>query len=319
MIKRVEEISGDITQLYHKGIERGEYLGFLSLKDIMSFRLGYPVYGCGAPFSGKTEFMFEILINLSKLKGWKHAIFTPETGTAQEVASELIKKVVQKDFFNTYGNQMSEAERMEAEMWVNEHFWIIDEDESPEFYSLFTMVEDYERLNGIKFQTLLIDPFNECKHEKHGKRDDEYLDEALTFVRINGQKNKRCNIILTHARDQQAEFFDYDGIKTKYYPAPTAREWANGQVWFRKGFLMFAVWRPPLGMVVGGEQVQSNETHIILQKQKPKGIAIASPDRPDRARLYFDWKKHRYYELVKDQRSFAGFVENKEFDDEVPF
>ena len=114
--------------------------------------------------------------------------------------------------------------------------------------------------------------------------------------------------IITHPRDQQIK--ERDGIR--FYPPPTPRDYAGGQAWYRKGLGMICIWRPTKGLKDDhGIEYQENETQVIIQKAKPRGVG-----KKGTIKLFFDLEKLRYYE--KDQ--FVGNKYGHEVHDEiVPF
>ncbi len=302
-----EPTDKNTVEEYEKGIQRGDDVGFKCLEDIFSIKKSSTLYVMGAPFSGKSEFIMEMLVNLSVFYGYKHCIYTPETGNGREVFAELAAKYIRKDYYDTYNNQMTLNEMYEAREWINKHFTIIDMNDSITPVQFFEYVDEVEEKVGHKFDTVLIDPWNELKHAKGKKRDDEYLDDVLKMVRQNATKHKRLNIISTHCRDQQARFAN--GIT--YYPMPTARDYAGGQVWFRKGMSMIAVWRPPEGLECEGitnyekgKPYEPNATIIAVQKAKPKGVAKAG-QLNKQAVIFYDVKKHRYYEQQGTSTRYA--------------
>lgn len=286
----MSELQPEIDKIYQSGIVKGAYIGFQSLANLYSIKLGCTTYVMGSPYSGKTEFWFEILINLSVFYGWKHVIFTPETGSKEEVAAELLSKCLKKPFYN-YNGRMTESEKYKELAWLDEHFYIIDpSDNSLTPEDFFKTVDEIEKTYKVKINTTTLDPYNELKHEIKDTRQDLYIEELLGLVRRNARAKNRHNCIITHAADQQP--ITQDGIT--YYPAPTPRQYAGGQAWFRKGMGMLAVWRPPSGLrSADGTEYQKNEVHIIVQKSKPKGVGERGT-----AVLYFDLYKNRYYELL---------------------
>ncbi len=250
----------------------------------------------GSPTSGKTELWFEFLINMSEFYGWKHVIYTPETGTKDEIVAELASKFLQKPFYKNYPGHMSESEKYKATQWLNEYFFIIDPaDKGISIVDFYDEVEKIEKDLKIKIHTTTIDPFNEIAHDMTGSngRQDLYVENMLGLCRRNAAKYTRHNCIITHCADQQS--ITENGIT--YYPAPTARQYAGGQAWYRKGLAMLGVWRPPVGLEEkDGTPFEDNEVHVIIQKSKPKGVG-----NKGRAKLFFDIKKNRYYE-----RSISG-------------
>ncbi len=298
---------------YEEGITRGLEVGFRCMQEVFSLKKGTTLYVMGAPFSGKSEFTLELLVYLSETYGWKHLIYTPETGDPVEIVAELSSKYIQKDFYKGYDNQMDTNEMYRATEWVDEHFTIVDFKEAitpQEFYELANEIEDEYNVN---FNTTLIDPWNEMKHAKGRYRDDEYLDDILSFIRKNARNHNRINIITTHCRDQQLV---RDG-DLFYYPMPSPRDYAMGQTWYRKGMAMIGVWRPPAELgamrienLRDAEPYGEHATVISIQKAKPKGVA--EPGKLNKnVVLYYDAKKHRYYENYGTQRRFASRTESE--------
>jgi len=98
MIKKLSDVSKELNTLYVDGLEMGKGVGWQWNDFPYSIRLGSTTYLAGAPASGKSEFWFEMLINLSCLHGWKHVIYSPETGSHVDVYSEIMHKFVGKPY-----------------------------------------------------------------------------------------------------------------------------------------------------------------------------------------------------------------------------
>lgn len=292
MFKRLENVKGELDKLRDKGLERGAYIGFSWEYLPYSVLLGSTTYIGAAPASGKTEFWFEILINLSHIHGWNHVIFSPETGDAKDIFAELCHKYTGKRYIKGE-NAMTETERVTAEYFINEHFFVIDpEDQDLTVEEFYKQVDKIERDCEVKIHTTTIDPWNELsekfKPEDLG-REDKYLSRILGYTRKNARTKNRHNCIITHVRDQSA--ITKDGIT--YYPAPSARDLAGGQVWFRKGFCVLTLWRPPAGIIENGtEPYKANELHVRIAKSKPKGVS-----KNGVYKMYLDTENYQYYYL----------------------
>jgi len=286
---KLDEVTQGLNKLRENGLTRGKETGFDFEHLGISIKPGCTTYIAGAPASGKSEFWLEILVNLSCLYGWKHVVFTPETGNVEEVFAELCFKYINKPYFSTVEGCMSEAERISAEMFISEHFFVIDpKDDIITIKDYYKIVDDIEKEFGITINTTTIDPFNEVKHDIGGGRQDLYIEEILGECRRNARATGRHNCLITHVRDQQA--IEKEG--KRYYPIPTPREFAGGQAWFRKGEQMIIVWRPPVGVSrEGGEGVyEPNEVIIRVAKEKPKGAS-----KKGDYTFFYSVKKNAYY------------------------
>ena len=287
------DVQNELDELYENGLQKGEKTMFKSMNDHYTVKLGATTYVYGAPYSGKSQLWFELLIQLSDLHGWKHAIFSPETGNVPEVYAELISMKAREPFYNDYGNRMNHMTYQHAKDWVHKHFVVIDGgDQMMTVIDFYEVVDIIEHVYGIKIHTTTVDPFNDMTHNfnEFNGRQDLYLESILTYVRQNSRKNHRHNCIVTHVQDQQI-MYDKD-LRIHYYPQPTYRQIAGGQAWSRKGMAMISVWRPPEGFQdEHGIPVEPNESWVHIQKAKPKGIG-----KTGMVRLRYNAKEGRYYE-----------------------
>ena len=155
---RLEEVTQNLNTLREKGLTRGKDIGFDFEKCGMSIKKGCTTYIAGAPASGKSEWWFEILINLSCLYGWKHAVFSPETGSVHEVYAELCFKYIGKPYYSTIDGCMNDGERTRAEMFISQHFFIIDPKDDPiTLDAFYKQVDAIEQDLGITIDTTTID------------------------------------------------------------------------------------------------------------------------------------------------------------------
>lgn len=300
---RYRDVQERVDALYEHGITRGVYLGFESLHEYYSFKPAATTYFYGAPFSGKSELVFELLINLSELYDQRHAIYSPESGEAHDIFAELLSKRLRKPFFRNLPDHMTEVEYLREKDWVDDHFYIIDpKDKDLTIEKFYTTVTELEKEYGVKIDTTCCDPFNELEHDfsANSGRQDLYIENRLGFIRRDAVAHHRHNIVITHIADQEP-------VKTKdgmvYYPPPTPRQIAGGQAWYRKGMNMIAVWRPPGNMTdtETGLPYEENEVHLIIQKFKPKGVG-----KRGTVKLYYDTRMNRYYEKFNGTKRYAG-------------
>lgn len=306
---KIEELELDIQDKYENGLAKGSEIGFSCLDPLYSVKLGCTTYVYGSPACGKSEFWFEIMINLSRKYGWRHAIYSPETGTPVDIAIELIHKWASKPFYDsldrtTSHKRLSKKEIQEIALEVNKYFYIIDAGEYDfsiqEFYA---KVDEIALENNVEIHTTMADPFNEFKHDLQGEARDMYLEGILGRIRRNARNSKRHNCVITHVIDQQLQQTKgVNGEDIYYYPLPTPRQVSGGQAYFRKGDAMICLWRPPFGAIepITNRIYENNEVLVAVQKAKPKGIG-----KIGRTTLYFDPMKSRYYEKLGETKSYA--------------
>lgn len=300
MYKRLNEVSNELNDLRDKGFQRGFSVGWSWDLFPYTVKLGSTTYLGAAPATGKSEFMKEIQINLSCLHGLNHVIFSPETGNYQEIYSELCHSFVGKPYIKgTYS--MTEAERVHAEQFIDKHFIIIDPiDEDLTLEKFYDLVDDIEIQTGKRIHTTLIDPWNELTEDYLPNdlgREDKYLSRMLGMSRKNARAKNRHNFIVTHVRDQAMKQVK----EVSYFPMAHAREFAGGQVWFRKGNTVLIPWRPPYGLSGSDNRpYQTNELHVRIGKSKPKGVS-----KNGTYVMFLDVERYQYYFMWEGKRVYA--------------
>ena len=164
-------------------------------------------------------------------------------------------------------------------MFINQHFIVIDPiDEDLTITKFYDLVDEIERKEQITIHTTTIDPWNELTEEFISSdlgRENKYLSRILGQARKNARKTNRHNCIINHVRDQpMVTAMSVAGTELRYFPIPTARDFAGGQVWFRKGLSVLIPWRPPYGLPdADGSGAEKNEVHLKVAKSKPKGVS----------------------------------------------
>lgn len=281
-IIQASDIKSDVIKLYEHGIEAGYHVGFSSLRRHYNVKLGCTTYYTGSPTSGKTELLFEILINLSEFYGWRHLIHTPETGSPKDIVAELAHKYIKKNFVDGYSERMEESELYNAINWIDEHFIIMDADDVSGCNLKEFLKHVDTALVNYDFQTITIDPWDELEHELNGLREDEYLKKYLSYIRRYARKNHIHFNIVAHPRTPQK---DKNGM---YLPA-TAYDISGGSKWYNKGEAILALHRPPQ---TDDGMPNRNMVKVMIQKAKPKEIGEKGV-----VEMYFDSSANRYYEM----------------------
>lgn len=306
MYKRLKDLQTELNDIRTLKNVRGKSIGWTFDHLPYTVKEGCTTYIGAAPASGKTEIWFEFLINLSCLHGWRHIIFSPETGNAAEVYAELCYKYIGKPY--TIGeNSMTQGEQITAEMFVNDHFIVIDPiEEDLTLEKFYELVDEISSKEEIEIHTTTIDPWNELtekfEHSDLG-REDKYLSRILGLARKNARKTNRHNCIINHVRDQpMVHGKTFEGHEISYFPMPSARDFAGGQVWFRKGLTVLIPWRPPAGLLLNdGTFATKNEVHLKVAKSKPKGVS-----KNGTYKMFLDVEKYQYYMIDSHGNKIYG-------------
>jgi hypothetical protein len=203
---------------------------------------------------------------------------------------------------------MTQGEQIRAEMFIDKHFIVIDPiDEDLTLPMYYKLVDEIERKHDIKIHTTTIDPWNELTEEYIQSdlgREDKYLSRILGMARKNARKTGRHNCIINHVRDQRPVTRElFSGETITYFPPPSARDFAGGQVWFRKGLSVLIPWRPPTGLKNSDNTIcMENEVHLKVAKSKPKGVS-----KNGTYKMFLDVERYQYYMIDwKGNRVYAN-------------
>ena len=295
-----KELKGNLTTLRKEGVKKGAWTGFDSLFDKYSMKKGSTTYIYAGAHQGKSQFGFELMMNLAQYSDWKWAIYSPETGSPTEVFAELMWVYLRKPFLVNDHLTATDEETEQAFEFINEHFYIIDsglQDLSIEGF--YTAVQEIEQEHFIEIDGCFVDPFTEIKTDvSSGVRDDIAIGQILTRIRKHSAERDYHTIVTVHTKHQQAKY--KNGVP--YVDKPTMNDIAGGMQWSRKGMMVINVWRCPFGLEDGnGVPYEANQVEITVVKAKPKIVG-----KLGKVTLYYDKMKNRYYELDKQgQPRFA--------------
>ena len=290
IIYKAEDVVDSLSTLRKEGVKKGAWTGFDSLFDKYSMKKGSTTYIYAGAHQGKSQFGFELMVNLAQYSGWKWAVYTPETGSPTEVFAELLWVYLRKPFLVNDKVMATDEEKEEAMSFINEHFFLVDsglQDLSIEGF--YTAVETIEEDNFITIDDNMIDPFTEIRTDiTSGVRDDIAIGQVLTKVRKHSAERNYHTIVTVHTKHQQAKY--KNGIP--YVDVPTMNDIAGGMQWSRKGMMVLNVWRCPYGLEDGnGVPYEPNQVEITVVKAKPKIVGKLGT-----VTLYYDKMKNRYYE-----------------------
>ena len=300
IVYTAEELRGSLSNLRNEGIKKGAWTGFDSLYEKYSVKKGSTTYLYAGAHQGKSQFGFELMMNLSQFSGWKWAVYSPETGSPTEVFAELLWVYLRKPFLINNKITATDEESDKAIEFINRHFFIIDsglQDLSVEGF--YTAVEEIEETYDVKIDGCMIDPFTEIKTDvSSGVRDDIAIGQVLTKIRKHSAENDFHTIVTVHTKHQQAKY--KDGVP--YVDVPTMNDIAGGMQWSRKGMMVINVWRCPFGLQdENGIPYEPNQVKITVVKAKPKIVGNLGS-----VTLYYDKLSNRYYEIDKNgNKKFA--------------
>lgn len=287
MIVKYDNVRDAISLMRDKGHQRGENTGFECLDRLYSIKQGTYTFILAAPHHGKSEFAFELAFNQATKYGKKSLIYSPETGSVEDIYAEFIHKYTGRPIYKSMESHVDDKQFYAAINWIDQYFSIVDSDEkSYDFKDITSLVTD-EKI-------VITDPYNELRHEMSGYagRQDLYIEDLCGDIRRFCKKQNKHWILTLHPANQQIMTDKETGIV--YYPMPMARQAAGGQALLRKAMTWINMWRPNEGLKDEyGMPYADNQVLINIEKAKPKGVSTKGETS-----LFFDWKRNRFYEGV---------------------
>ena len=110
MIKKFEHIEKSLNEMRNSGNPKGENTGFKSLDEIFTLKQGSYTFVLAAPHHGKSEFCFELLFNQAEKFGKRSVVYSPETGSIEDIYAEFIHKFTGKPFYKSNPGAVEDKE-----------------------------------------------------------------------------------------------------------------------------------------------------------------------------------------------------------------
>lgn len=172
--------------------------GWIEVDRLIKIRTGHLMIISGYPSRGKSTFVDNLLINLSKRYDLKHLIASFESTIASHYNS-LLEMYEENTIYNLKRDEKIFGEAFE---YIAEHFYRFSIDK------LWTIDEICERAElsvakyGIK--TLVIDPYNRLDNE-WTDREDKYIGSILSKLCMLAKKLDILVIFVAHPRKPDGE------------------------------------------------------------------------------------------------------------------
>jgi hypothetical protein len=300
------EKAKELHSFHEYGYGTGAKLGWLGSREFVSFVDGGTTYIYGSPSAGKSIFAFEMLIDFAINYGKKTALMSPEEGSAGEIFGTLVSIYMGKPIIGKY--KMTDEELEIGSKFIQDYFYVIEpKTASINLEDFFAQVEGIERTFDVKIDYTFLDPMTYISHQypQGVTREDLAINETLKLNLLVAKQTNRHHFIAIHIRDMQMQKNEEGQM---YFPFPTARDLAGGQMFYRAGFNMLALWRPldvKNNPLVGSDGVphRENELIVFIQKFKPRGSGKLGSFS-----LFFDLGRNQFYELIDGERRYSPKV-----------
>lgn len=262
-IRRLSSFKKAFRWMYDTGIQRGESTGWPSVDTHYTVRPREWTLLTGIPGHGKTTWLDNLMVNLSRRDGWRWAVFSAENLPVERHAASLAAKYIGRPFGPHLRQRIDEEELRWAEMFIEDHFrWLnpIEEDCTiGRILMLATMLAEHRDESGMGIQGLVIDPWNELDHSRpQGLSETEYISGVLTKIRRFARNHEVHVFLVAHPTKMQRVKADVGATEAQVYPVPTPYD-VSGSAHFRnKADNCICVWRDVMNT--------QNDTQIHVQK-----------------------------------------------------
>lgn len=306
---RASEFSEEVYAAQGETFSKGWSCGWDCGDEHISFKKGFTSYVYSHPHQGKTVWVTESLIYLAKHEGLNVCIYSPETGGRKEVVWNLIQVYTGKRLYGKGAYQISTKEIDEAMDFIDKHFIILEHNpfankgnERFTVKDIFNQVHLAQEDYNMKIDVLCVDPFNllDRELEDDRKQIQDYVLSTLSFINSASKKMDLHTILVAHLAGDEVLTDKDTGIE--YSPKPHPSKLAGGQSFWRAGFQMIGLWRPPFGCVdKQGFPYREGSLWVLVQKTKPFGTG-----KLGYFEIFYNTDTHTLYETFGDRQFRCG-------------
>jgi len=216
---KVSDLMPDIMDLYENGLPDTIFpksACFGNLKNVYAPMRGQLNVGTGIPSHGKSNFVDWYVLNLVNDHNMKASWFTPEHSPMSLYQTNIIEKVVGRNFWKEKGGQprIRKDEIEEYERWADEKIYLTDtvNGELPTWDWLFDKFR--EQMFSFGIDIFVIDAFNKVLLPKGNRLD--MINEVLTKLTHFAQANNVMIFLIAHPTKMQKNDSGLYGVPTLY-------------------------------------------------------------------------------------------------------
>lgn len=275
------------TELFNDDVTDVYETGWYDFDKLVKIKTGYLMVVTGYPSRGKSYFVKNMLMNLSKRYGMKHLIGSFED-TKGSLFTSLYEMYTQKTFYKTkyeLGKNALEKVLCGEEMdFISEHFIGFENDRQWDIDSIIERTEIEYIKHGIK--TLVIDPYNRLKND-YSDREDKYVGSILSKLCMLAKRLDILIIFVAHPKkpDKGAEL-----------SPPTMYSISGSGDWYNMADYGIIVHR-------NRNEVGELEDYVRVDIQKVKNFSLGDP-KGGNVTLQFNKVKRVIENMVGNDNKF---------------
>ena len=186
-----------VMQLYEEGYAGGLSTGLENVDNLFTIAEGQLTIVTGHPSSGKSEFVDQLLVNLTELHGYKHCLCSFENDPRLHVI-KLLEKRLRKPFMDGPTARLTREEVEEGMKWINENFLFMENADGTQSSIESILERARDAIFKIGIRTLVIDPYNYIDIDKKTTTETDAISTLLTKIRLFAQANQIHVFFVAH-------------------------------------------------------------------------------------------------------------------------
>jgi twinkle protein len=270
---------GDYEFIYEYGYKKGFRLGLGEIDNLITWRHGDFTIITGAPNSGKSTWLSNVVVKLAEIHDWRFAIFSPEKSPIASLMAEFSEIYIGKPFHRHDSEvKMSREELLTAADFISKHFWFMRmNDMDITIDGILDKAIELVKRNGIN--ALLIDPWNYIEHKvPSGYSETQYISEALTKIKQFKDKYNVHVFLVAHPKKLQK-------LQSGQFEIPNLYDIAGSAHFFNKTDNGISVYR----------DYNNGSTKVYVQK-----IRFWYIGKVGNCTMWWDNQNNRYTEQIQN-------------------
>jgi twinkle protein len=225
----VDDLADDIWRLKREGLKPGCGISINSFNELLTFEPGYLTVVTGIPNHGKSEFLDQIMVDLSVMHNWRFGIFSPENYPIQLHFSKIAAKLLGESF-----NSVEDYQVVQAMDYYRDNFVHIVPKEDNSVESIVEHATQLVKRYGIN--GLVIDAWNKLEHD-YSSNETVYISKQLDVIINFAQKYGVHIFVVAHPTKMQRD------KQTGAYMVPTIYDMAGSAHFYNKSHNGISVYR----------------------------------------------------------------------------
>ena len=252
---KVSDYQGQVLDIYDGKIQKPLSTGWQELDKIYKVMPSTFSIVTGIPNHGKSNWLDQLIVNLSKKHGWRFGIFSPEHGVASHVR-RLSEKFLGLPFDAGPSIRMERDQLQAALKKMEESFFFVESEEAlPNIDWILERARIGVRRHRLK--GIVIDPYNMIDSAREGnKREDEHIRDLISKCKSFCRSHNVAMWMVAHPNKLRKEPNEIG------YQAPSLYDVSGSAHWYNMC---------DVGLVIHRD-FETETTRVITRKIREQGV-----------------------------------------------